>query len=58
MRAGVTATVAADDVDHEDTAANVPASSRFRHNQKPPSSHTNAFSLRRSRLKKMKQSPA
>jgi len=58
MRAGVTVTAAAGDVDQEATAANVPASNRFRHSQNPPSSHANTFSFRRSRLRKMKQSPA
>jgi hypothetical protein len=36
---------------------NVPASNRFRHSQKPPSSQISAFSFFRSRLTKMKQSP-
>jgi hypothetical protein len=58
IRAGVTVTTDAVDALHDDTAAKVPDSSRFMHSQKPPSSHTSAFSLRRSRLKKRKQSPA
>lgn len=57
MRAGVTVTADAVEVLHDDTAAKVPDSSRFMHSQKPPSSQTTAFSFRRSRLKKMKQSP-
>jgi len=58
IRAGVTVTTDAVDALHDDTAAKVPDSSRFMHSQKPPSSQTSAFSLRRSRLKKRKQSPA
>jgi hypothetical protein len=57
IRAGVTATDGAVDVLHDDTDANVPAISRFRHSQKPPSSQISAFSFFRSRLRKMKQSP-
>jgi len=55
--AGVTTTVGAVDVFHDDTAAKVPVTRRFRHNQKPPSSQTSTFSFFRSRLRKMKQSP-
>ena len=58
MRAGVTATDDAVEALHDDTAANVPVISRFMHNQKPPSSQISTFSFFRSRLRKMKQSPA
>lgn len=57
IRAGVTATDAADASLHERTSAKVPRINRFMHNQKPPSSQISAFSFRRSRLTKMKQSP-
>lgn len=57
-RAGVTATDGSLDVLHDDTAANVPVINRFMHNQKPPSSQTSTFNFFRSRLRKMKQSPA
>jgi hypothetical protein len=36
---------------HVDAAANVPATSRFRHNQKPPSSQISTLRLRRSQHK-------
>jgi hypothetical protein len=58
IRAGVTVTAGAVDELQADTAAKVPDSSRFRHSQNPPSSQTSAFSFFRSRLRKMKQSPA
>jgi hypothetical protein len=57
IRAGVTATDAADESLHERTSAKVPRINRFMHNQKPPSSQISAFSFRRSRLRKIKQSP-
>ena len=56
-RAGVTATEGPGDALHVDTAAKVPLISRFRHNQKPPSSQISTLSFFRSRLRKMKQSP-
>ena len=58
IRAGVTATDASVDVLHDDTPANVPVISRFMHSQKPPSSQISTFSFFRSRLRKIKQSPA
>jgi hypothetical protein len=57
IRAGVTAIAGSADELHDDTAANVPDSRRFMHSQNPPSSQISTFSFRRSRLRKMKQSP-
>jgi hypothetical protein len=57
-RAGVTATDASAVALQDDTEAKVPVINRFIHSQKPPSSHISAFSFFRSRLRKMKQSPA
>lgn len=45
------------DVLHEATLAKVPVIRRFMQIQKPPGSQISAFSLFRSRLRKMKQSP-
>ena len=56
-RAGVTATDGSAEELHDDTAAKVPLTSRFMHNQKPPSSQMRTFNFFRSRLRKRKQSP-